>query len=297
MRFSIRSKDKAAGVLSLAAAGILLAAFALMGIKQRWFAHDYRYKTLLESAAGLSPNMNVLYKGFTIGAVRSFFLRGDEVEVLFTIYDEYHYLAKTGSVVELQISPIGLGSQFLFYPGRGADVLEEGAFVPNILSKEAEGLAARGLVSAPRPSDSVSLLLNRVNSLLADVGHAVKGDETTTLGRSFLSVEKSLAELSATAVSINTLGGSLLNEDSAIYKNIEGSLSSIAGILLNVDKMSSYLPSDMPQVSATINELRKSLQAAEDVLVALSNNPLLKKGVPTHARADVDGANSRNVEF
>ena len=297
MRFSIRSKDKAAGVLTLAAALILFIALALMGVKQRWFSRDYRYKTVLESAAGLSSNMNVLYKGFTIGNVRSFFLSGDEVEVAFTIYDEYHHLAKFGSVVEVQISPIGLGSQFLFYPGRGVEILEEDALVPNMLSKEAEELSARGLTSALRPSDGVSLLLNRVNSLLADVGRAVQGDQTTTLGRSFLNVEKSLDELSATVANINTLGGSLLNEDSVIFKNVESSLSSISGILLNVDKISSHLPADMPQVSATINELRKSLQAAEDVLVALSNNPLLKKGVPKHARGDVDGANSRNVEF
>jgi phospholipid/cholesterol/gamma-HCH transport system substrate-binding protein len=53
----------------------------------------------------------------------------------------------------------------------------------------------------------------------------------------------------------------------------------------------------MPQINQLLSEARNALQAADDVLVALRNNPLLRNGIPEHAEIDSSGNNPRNLAF
>ncbi|MDR2481118.1 MAG: MCE family protein [Spirochaetaceae bacterium] len=298
MRFKIRYKDQIVGLLSFFAAGLIILIIILLGARQRWFSKDYHYKTILNTGAGLSSNMGVIYKGFTIGNVKSFYLLDkNNIEVDFIVYDEFNYLVLEGSLVELQISPIGLGNQFLFYSGRGPNQLDEETFIPEVSSKEGRDLTERGLTDAPNASDSISTLLSRVNSTLLEFDNALKGDSATTIGRTFLNIENSLAEVQQIAANVNKISGGFSDNTSAFYKSLETSLVSIAGILSSLDKTTSYLPADMPQITATITDLRSALRSAEDVLTGLSNNPLLKNGVSKRVQTGAGAANPRDIEF
>ena len=102
MRFRVRFADQIVGILAVAALlGVIVVIFAL-GSNQRWFARDYRYKAYFESAIGLSANMPVLYKGFTIGNVKNIHLtESDTVEVTIAIFDNYADRVREGSLVAL----------------------------------------------------------------------------------------------------------------------------------------------------------------------------------------------------
>ncbi|MDR2468230.1 MAG: MlaD family protein [Spirochaetaceae bacterium] len=293
----IRYKDQIVGIFALGVFILLVTIVILLGLKQRWFSRDYDYYTVLSTAAGLSPNMNVLYKGFAVGTIRSYKLADQTVHVRFSIYDTYQHLMKQGSLVELQTSPIGLGNQFLLHPGRGGLLLDEDTLIPAFNSHEANELIERGLAETPPVNDSISLLVSRINTVLFNIDNALKGDDSTSLGRSLLNVELALAGISAAAADINGITSALRSQEGGLHQNLERSLNSLAGILANLDKSSSYLTADMPQVSGAIVELRESIRSAEDVLTALSNNPLLKGGIPKRAVPGATGVNHRAVDF
>ena len=337
MKFKIRFADQIVGffiVLSLVCIAFVV---ILLGRSQRWFKHDVPYRTLLQSAGGLSKNMAVQYRGFTIGSIKAFKLMDDDnVEVTFLINEEYKDRVRLGSLVEMMISPIGLGNQFLFHPGKG-ELLPTGAVVPVVGSALAKVLVRQGLAVEPQHDDSISLLMNRASNLLAElndtvayVNDAIGPGSDTEIGRIVASVQKTLAgaegipqsvdvavdmavktieniqtEVKSILANVNTLTTelnnpngliyTLLDTDKDLYTNLVKSLNSVSSMLDNLDKVTAFIPSQIPQLAAIISELRTTLKTAEDVLTALTNNPLLKKGIPEQPATQ--NASPRGISF
>jgi phospholipid/cholesterol/gamma-HCH transport system substrate-binding protein len=340
MKFKIRFADKIVGLLFVLALVSLIFVIFMLGSKQRWFARDYQFKTYFESAAGLSNNMAILYKGFTIGNVRSFDLtRDNRVEVLFFIYDTYIDRVTGGSLVELSVSPIGLGSQFLFYPGLGREQLEEGALIPAAASGEGRALIREGLALVPNYDDSITQLISRADTLLQDIDgaavlvrDALAGSGDSSIGRTMGDIEETarglttvpgafngnldtltaeleslLSSVQPVISNVETLTGELiepggllftaLDTDGPVYTGLVESLSALSGTLRNLERVIAFVPSQLPQIAGILGELRTALGTAEDVLIALTNNPLLKKGIPEGAETQSNGTNPRDIAF
>ena len=326
MKFKIRFADQIVGIFIIISLVSLVLVIVLLGKSQRWFAKDKFYTTILPSAAGLGKNMPVQYKGFAIGNVKTFYLtENDYVEVAFSINEEYCDRAKMGPMVEMMVSPIGLGNQFLFHSGRG-DLLAENSFIPAVGSVQARELVRQGLAVEPYHDDSITLLMNRVsiafdnlNRILGEVEEALgPGSDYTEIGKIVGSVQKTLAgaegipksvdqamaELVPALANINGIlaqandpNGTLfriMDSDEAVYTNLVSSLGSVSSILDNLDKTTA---SQLPQIAGLIMELRTTIKSAEDVLVALANNPLLRKGVPERAESQSGGTSPRDIQF
>jgi len=332
MKFPIRYADQVVGAFIILALGILVFVIFLLGSNQRWFSRDYDFMTYFNSATGLSQNMSVQYKGFTIGHVKSIRLSEDDrVEVRFTIFDTYRDRVKTGSLVEIAVSPIGAlgGSQFLFYPGLGADLIPENGIIPIVNSPEGQHLLSIKLAQLSDRDDSISIIMNRVNTLLGTVNEVLSGTDSTPLGRTtgelektvigvrqlidtlpseiIVSLDKLMVQLDPILTDLRELSGKIANPDGSVaaildaegdvYNNLVSSLEAVSGALQNVESTTAFIPSQMPQVAAVLVDLHSALKAAEDVLVALTNNPLLKGGVPVRVETNVGGAHTRDMEF
>jgi phospholipid/cholesterol/gamma-HCH transport system substrate-binding protein len=351
MKFSIRFVDQIVGAFIILALGILIFVIFMLGSSQRWFARDYMYKAYFNSAMGISPNMPVQYKGFTIGHVKSFKLSDDDrVEVSFSIFDIYNDRVREGSLVEVLVSPIGLGNQFMFYPGMGTELVPEWEIIPTVNTPEARRLLESGLAVIPEGEDSinnimssvnnivsdinsivsdVSNAMNRANTILAEVQGAIEGSDRTSLGRTLGGVETAVSGLSDMAqtlpsditgilnqlmADLNPIMGNLqdltaklsdpsgsvmaiLDSEGPMYGDLVTSLDSISGILRNLEKTSQLLPAQFPQITMLLSDLHNTLQSAEDVLIALMNNPLLKGGVPQRRETYPGGARPRDLEF
>jgi phospholipid/cholesterol/gamma-HCH transport system substrate-binding protein len=312
MKFRIRYADRVVGFLVLIGLISLLTVIFLLGSKQRWFSRDFRYITYPASAAGLSVNMPVAIKGLPIGVVKSIELTGDDrVEVIFTIYNKYNDRVRQGSLIQILVSPIGLGNQFVFHPGLGNELLKENDLVPSATSQEGKDLIASGLGFIPSQSDSLAILINNVDELLRglnktvdEVNLALEGNQDSVLGRTLGDVEKtvailpdSMANLEKLTADISVLTGELADPEGTVISSLESSLVSVSLILNNLEKTTDYLPREMPQIVSLISSLQATLRSADDVLVALSNNPLLRNGIPEHAEVDNSGTNPRNISF
>jgi phospholipid/cholesterol/gamma-HCH transport system substrate-binding protein len=321
MKFKIRFADQIVGFFIVVALASLVVVIFLLGSRQRWFSRDYVYKTYASSASGLSENMPVLLKGMQVGNVKSFRLTEDDrVEVIFTIYDQYNDRVKEGSLIQILISPIGLGNQFVFHPGLGTEQLNENDLVPSSRSEEGRNFIERGLGFIPSQSDTIAIMMDKANTILDDVittldelNLAIDGSDASVLGRTLRDVEKTVSGLPAEMVEIEKItrdisvitgelagpGGvsSMLDGTGTIIADLEKSVQSLSGILSDVKQSTAYLPREMPQIINLLTSVRTTLQTAEEVLVALRNNPLLRNGIPEHMETDTSGTNPRDIRF
>jgi phospholipid/cholesterol/gamma-HCH transport system substrate-binding protein len=279
--------------------------------------------------------MVVQYKGFPIGNVKSFGLTDeDKVEVIFSIYDKYVSRVRQGSLVELMVSPIGLGNQFLFYPGLGTDLLAEGDLVPVVNSPQGVNFIKMGLARVPVRDDNITQLLALVDgvltqfntdllpelnvilqdldAVLVEVKEAVAGTDKNPLGRTLggidqlvnVSLEPILGDIKKISGDLETLSGQLvepegmiaavLDTEGPVYTNLESSLKSVSGALRNLERTTAILPAQVPGI---VSELRDVLKSAVDVLTSLLNNPILKNGVPPPVEVQTNGTNPRDISF
>ena len=339
MKFKIRFADQIVGFFIIVCLLSLVFVTVMLGRSQRWFARDVSFYTVLYTAGGLSRNMNIQYRGFTIGNVRDFQLVGETVEVVFTIFEEYRDRVRQGSMVEVAVSPIGLGSQFLFHTGRGAE-LPEGAFIPIMGSAQAMELVRLGLAVEPQQVDSISVIMNRVDSVLEEVQGILanmneafgEGSDATEIGMIASSLRRTLtgvetlphaveetisalamtidgisAELSPILGNISALTAELadpdgfvftvLDAEGEVYAYLVESLGHISSMLENLERATAFIPAQLPQVAGLIMDLRVTMQSAEEVLVALTNNPLLRRGVPGRLESESAGTSPRNIRF
>jgi phospholipid/cholesterol/gamma-HCH transport system substrate-binding protein len=329
MKFTIRFADQIVGAFIILALGIVIFAILMLGSSQRWFSRDYYFKTYFPSASGLSQNMAVQYKGFTIGNVKSIRLdENDQVEVRFTIFDTYIDRVKNGSLVDVIASPLAAlgGNQFIFYPRDGDGLIPEGEIIPSAGSAEGKRLLAAGLAQRPDQDDKIGKIIDDAGTIIADVGAVVaslnsiiadigEGTNKTDLGQIVGNVNAIVAdlrplpatvdetlnslttqlepllanlnELSGRAADPNGTVAAILNSEGEVYRDLVKSLDSLSGILRNLEKATDFVPSQLQMV----------LGSVEDVLVAHTNNPLLKKVVPERKETNTGGAYTRDLEF
>jgi phospholipid/cholesterol/gamma-HCH transport system substrate-binding protein len=301
MKFKMRYADQIVGLFIIIALLSLIAVIFMLGRAQRWFSRNYSYVTYVESASGLSKNMPVNFRGFSIGNVKSFDLTDDNrVKVIFTIQDKYKNRVRRGSLTEILVSPIGLGNQFIIYAGIGAEELEEFDLVPMRNSQEGKDYIARGITNIPPHDDSIAVLMAKATIVMDDLHNTLNdvqlGNDATELGRTIIYIQHITADLSATLSSPNGILKVLSGEGDGI-NSLEAALVSLAGTMDHIEKATAYIPREMPQIVNLLSEARTTLQAAEDVLIALRNNPLLRNGIPEHAEIDSSGTNPRNITF
>jgi len=304
MRLMIRFADRIVGASVVFALGAVVFVIIMLGINQRWFARDYEFLAHFPSADGLSQNMPVKHLGFSIGQVRSFEPTADgRVRARFSVFGEYRDRAREGSRVELVVSPIPiLGSQFLLFPGDGAE-LPEGSEI-----------------YAKAVSDAIGSLIGDVAGIVGDVGAilsiargALEGTDETALGRTMGHVEGTVGGLAQTVESIVAgavseilgfagaqlepiIGGemSLLElidgEGGEVYAGIVEALGALAGILRDIEGMTAQVPPQLPQVFAMLRDV-------QDLVIALSAMPLVRSGAPERLEAPPAGALARDLEF
>jgi len=272
MKFSIRFADQIVGALIILAMVILVFVIFMLGSNQRWFSRDYNFKTYFPTASGLSKNMPVQYKGFTIGRVKSFELAGDQVEVRFTIFDTYIDRVKYGSLIDILVSPIGGlgGNQFMFFPGMGKELVPEGETIPAVNSAEGKRLLALGLAVHSDRDDSVNNIMNSVgtllgtlNVLLGDMQEAFEGTERTSLGRTMGGLEQAASGLQDMAQKLpNDIEGSI----NRIMVQIEPLLINLRQVSNKIADPGGSIASILDADGDVYKDLAKSLDALSGTL-------------------------------
>lgn len=246
MKFRIKYADQIVGIFVVLAFVLLASILVVMGGRQRWFARDYQYVSRFPSSTGLAAGTSILYKGFQIGRIRQVSLNGEnEVDVSFVIFDTYVDRVRENSILELVISPIGLGNQLLFHPGRSEKSLAERSFIPSLESPEGKRIVAQNLVDRPPKDDTITRLIANVNPLLENVNATVVQLERAlgqvndaVAGTGSGPVADSLRDASSIIAQVNETVGSAGPRVDRMMADVEGSLPTIlARVEASVDSV------------------------------------------------------------
>ncbi len=245
MKFRIRFAQQVVGVFVLIAAVSIVGVIVSMGANQRWFARDYSYFSVFDTAEGLNVGMPITFKGFDIGLVRDISLLDDDrVRVDFVIQDTYYPKVVPNSLLQLVTSPIGLGGGLVFHQGRltGVDPIPEDSFVPSVGSEEGKRIIGEDLVDMPPSGDSITRIiaqvepvLRNVNALLISVdrtlGHvnlALAGSTDEPLGVTLSQVNTLLEEVETTLVETRRESTQILASAAVIAGNFEQTSAALA---------------------------------------------------------------------
>ncbi len=254
MKFKIKFADQIVGLFILVAVVFFAVIVVLIGANQRWFARDYSFVTSFQSATGVAPGTLIIMKGFTIGKIDELTLNADNaVDAKFHIYDTYYDKVKEYSILELTISPIGLGSQLLFHPGKGEAALPEDAFIPTADSLEGKTIIEQELVEIPPKDDTITRLLANVNPFLENVDKTV-----VTINRTLTEVNRALAGQSSGPL------GNIVNDASAAAAALPGTMENVDAIVADVQTRVAGLLDQVSSLLAEFEAISGNLVATTD---------------------------------
>lgn len=271
MKFKIRFADQIVGIFTFIAMLAVVGMIFAVGANNNWFVQKLNYYTIFESGSGISVGTALTYKGFAIGKVTKVSLEKMWVRADYYILAEYESYIKEGSLVQLITSPIGLGSEFVFHPGRGEELMPDGAEIYRVGSRHADEIIEKRLNFIRDQSDSIGVLLNKASTLLDNVNNVLKllTDAIQDRGRGTNKIKDLVAEI------INII------KDSDVL----------------VQDADNLVLTTSPELESITVQLQSSMVQIQDVLTGLKNNPLIKGGIPDRTQEKPVTSNQRNLEF
>ena len=320
MKFKIKYADQIVGTLSIIAIATLIFITFFIASTQKWFVKKHNFFTTISSANSINEGMALQYKGFAIGKIKKISLSDDDnVTVHFYVLDEYIDRVTQGSIVELSVSPIGLGSSFIFYQGNSTSIIVDNSYIPEKSSAKAKELIKDKKVLIPEQNDtlntiigSATSLINHIDELIQQINELLAGNEQLPLAQTVNNINRILRQVSAllsgddsvpVAAVINDLN-TTVDTLNSILEDVNGLTSDPQGLvpklleteeskgtfdklyaaldttIQDLNGISGSLDSEMPQVSILLAQVQTLLKQVQDVMTGLKNNPLLKNGVP-----------------
>jgi phospholipid/cholesterol/gamma-HCH transport system substrate-binding protein len=246
MKLRIKYADQVVGTFILLAILILAGALALVGLNQRWFEKNYRFKSEFLSGSGISPGTAINFRGFSVGKIEKIVLTDkNTVDVTFFVYGSYYDRVREFSVLELSVSPIGLGTSLLFHQGRGKGVLPEGAFIPRADSSKGRALVKGGLVDIPVKDDTITRLLANANPLIENANAAI-----VTLNRTLEDVDDAITGRGSGPVA-------------DILSDAGEAVASLKGVMASAD---AKVPALLGSVDAAVGDVRAMMARVDAVM-------------------------------
>ncbi len=251
MKLRIKYADQVVGAFILVALLILAVALILVGLNQRWFEKTYRYKSEFLSGAGIAPGTAIMFRGFEIGKIEEIELTPDNaVDVTFFVYGEYHDRVREFSILELSISPIGLGNALLFHPGKSASVKPEGTYIPRADSPAGRTIIQGGLVDIPAKDDTITRILAEAGPLMADareaittINRTVRDIDDAVKGRGSGPVADILSDAADTVGSLKGVVATLDSELPGVIGNVDAAVGDIRAVMAKIDAVSADVKS------------------------------------------------------
>ena len=162
----------------------------------------------------------------------------------------------------------------------------------------AEGAVAELEQTVVRVNQVIDDTMEQVDSLLAEVTGITSNIEKTTAA---------LQDPTGLITMLLDPKGSiatLLNDDNVLFDQIVGiigdlelSIGSLQGSIADVEQFTEYLNTTQPQLTSILEEGRQTLDASQDVIESLRNNPLLRGGIPEAQEQPTTFESIRDEEF
>jgi len=178
--------------------------------------------------------------------------------------------------------------------GPVADALEQAsaavAGVNNLVGQ------VNGIVGEASPR--VDAILAQVEAMAASAKSAA--ESVVVIGANFEKTSEAFKDPTGIIPKLIDPKGSLktlLDDGDRLFDKVDNSLASVEGALGNLEGATETLSTQMPRIAATIEEARLAIVQAQDVLVGLKNNPLLRGGIPERVDPRSAPTSLRTTDF
>jgi phospholipid/cholesterol/gamma-HCH transport system substrate-binding protein len=250
------------GVVTIAALVITAMTIFLLTGDAGFSWQQYRLKTRFPNVAGLKSGSPVRLAGLEVGTVREVTLAGEEVEVTFTVREDYQPRITTGSEARLgSVSLLGEAAVDISPSSEGTPIPEWGyvrtgrtaAQLADITDQASQGIdqltglltdirGGRGTVGKLMTDDQLYAELRRFVSTAGDLAQGIRQGEGT-LGRlvndpaTAQALEGTLANLETMTRQINAGEGSLgrLMRDDTFSRNLTSATSNIDALVARLN--------------------------------------------------------------
>lgn len=89
----------------------------------------------------------------------------------------------------------------------------------------------------------------------------------------------------------------ILDDDEVLFDRIDGLLSDLSDVTAELTNLAQFMNRTTPQLTGILEEGRRALATGKDVLEGLSNNPLIRGGIPTQLEPASTFGGFRDPEF
>jgi phospholipid/cholesterol/gamma-HCH transport system substrate-binding protein len=89
----------------------------------------------------------------------------------------------------------------------------------------------------------------------------------------------------------------LLDDDNRLYDQIQGSLEELKEVIAQLSEFTRFVNSTQPQILGLLEQGRTTLDQGQEVLEAVKNNPLLRRGVPARREQQTTFQSYRDEDF
>jgi ABC-type transporter Mla subunit MlaD len=168
-------------------------------------------------------------------------------------------------------------------------------------------ILSKKLVERPKSDDSISVLMENVNTLLSGINTLMpkaeaaangiaNGENSSEVGRIMTGLASSIESLNAvlenvaemtedpTGLAVKLLDpkGSiktLLDDDNRLYNQISGIIENLGKTLKDVEELTTFISEKRPDLAIMLQDTQRAIKQGNDVLQGLSNNPLISGGI------------------
>jgi len=181
--------------------------------------------------------------------------------------------------------------------------------VNNLLVSVDRTLGHVNLALAGNTSEPLGVTLAQVNTLLAEVETTLvetRRESTAILASAaviagnFEETSEALADPTGLVPRLLDADGSIatfLDDNNALYNEIEQMLISINATLDEANEMAMFVNGTQPQLAGILEESRQAIRSGQDVLEGLSNNPFIRGGITQELTQPTTFQSYRDAQF
>jgi phospholipid/cholesterol/gamma-HCH transport system substrate-binding protein len=271
MNYRLKYANQIVSIFVLVALVALIGFIVLIAIKQKAFETKLDYYTHVSDATGLSPQTQLLFKGFEIGRVKSFSLNPDGwIKVHLIIFQKYKHLFTKDSVINRLTNPLTQKTQLEFVQNLASKVpIKEEEFI--LSTDTAEGLKRYRQLSVGKSSDMITSILANVDRLVQELGKDNNADKGA-LFRFLYHLANVSAESERSIKQVNQL----LKDASLFVGNMNRDNNADQGalfrVLYNAAEMSEQMRKEVQQIEnllKTLNQTAIEYQQPDSLLIKM----------------------------
>ncbi|MBN2050708.1 MAG: MCE family protein [Spirochaetales bacterium] len=145
----------------------------------------------------------------------------------------------------------------------------------------------------------VRTMTGELNVMLANTSEnleVVLTDTQATIGN-FKSLTEEPEGLITTLLNPQGSIRKILDDDDELYNSLNNALTEVNKTLANLQEITVYLSNTTPQIAGLLEESRDTLDKGKEVLEGVSNNPLIRGGIPEVKEQPATFQSYRDEEF